>query len=867
MNSFLAPTTPEVTEREREHAASVRKLAGECMVLLKNDGTLPLKETGKLALYGNGARATCKGGTGSGDVYVRETVNIEEGLKREGFQVTTGDWLDRQDAASAAERKEYEAAIRRRAEEEGDPSRATLMMMVDPLLPVALAKITEEDVRKSDTSIAVYVLTRNSGEGKDRVDVPGDYELTEAEAESLRFLAEHYEHFILLLNIGGVIDTKIIRSIPGISAILLLGQLGNVTGLSAADALKGTVLPSGKLTDTWAENYGDYPSSATFGMNDKDVNDEYYTEGIYVGYRYFDTFGVKPAYPFGYGLNYTDFDISLKKVTVDGAKIGVTVDVTNTGKAYPGKEIVQVYVSAPAGKLDKPYQELRGFAKTRELRPGETQTLNITIRAASLASYCPKCASWILEAGDYVIRVGTDSRNTYVAAVITLDQTVATEKLKNLFADPDGAFEELRAPEACPAAVEAPFKLRLAAADIETVTASYAPDAPALPPYTGSGVLRFDEVAEGRASLDAFIAQLSEEELIRLCVGNAASFKNPTEAIGNAARFLPGAAGETTDSLLEKYGLGVMELCDGPAGLRLSPVYLETPEGEAVALFRFGVEIDSSDLKGVKHYQYTTAIPIATSLACSWNLEVLAACGDIVGREMEELGATLWLAPGMNIHRNPLCGRNFEYYSEDPLLTGKCAAADTLGVQKHPGVGTTIKHFLANNQEDNRTFTNSHIHERAVREIYVRGFQIAVRESQPMSLMSSYNLVNGVHAANYTDSLRYLLRDEWGFEGMVMTDWLTTAQLTSGFPAPPDRKYPPSDPAICVKACNDLIEPGLQTDLEGILEGLRNGVITRSDLEACAEHILRLMLRTHLYSGKSYYEEVKTETITFAQEA
>ena len=867
MNRFLAPTTPEVTERERENAARVRRLAGECMVLLKNDGTLPLKETGRLALYGNGARATCKGGTGSGDVYVRETVTIEEGLKREGFQVTTGDWLDRQDAAAAEERREYEAAIRRRAEAEGDPSRAPLLMMVDPLRPVALAEITEEDVSKSGTSTAVYVLTRNSGEGKDRVDVPGDYELTEAEAASLRFLAEHYAHFIILLNIGGVIDTKIIRSLPGVSAILLLGQLGNVTGLSAADVLKGTVLPSGKLTDTWAENYGDYPSSAGFGMNDNDVNDEYYTEGIYVGYRYFDTFGVTPAYPFGFGMNYTDFALSLRKVTVDGAKIGVSVDVTNTGKIFPGKEVVQVYVSAPAGKLDKPYQELRAFAKTRELQPGETQTLNLVIRAESLASYCPKCAAWILEAGDYVIRVGADSRNTAVAAVISLDQTVATEKVRNLFADPDGAFEALRTPDVCPASVEAPFRLRLSAADIETVTASYAPDAPALPAYTGSGVLRFDEVAEGRADLGAFIAQLEDEELIQLCVGNASSFKSHTEAIGNAARLLPGAAGETTDKLCEKYGLRVMELCDGPAGLRLAPVYLETPEGEAVALFRFGVEINRPDLTGVKHYQYTTAIPIATSLASSWNPEVLAACGDIVGREMEEFGATLWLAPGMNIHRNPLCGRNFEYYSEDPLLSGKCAAADTLGVQKHPGVGTTIKHFLANNQEDNRTFTNSHIHERAVREIYARGFQIAVRESQPMSLMSSYNLVNGVHAANYVDSLRYLLRDEWGFEGMVMTDWLTTAQITPDFPAPPDRKYPPSDPAICIKARNDLIEPGLHTDCEGIMAGLRDGVITRSDLEACVEHILRLMLRTHLYSSRSYYEEVKTEIITFDQEA
>ena len=863
MDRFSAPTTPEITERERDHAQRVRQLAGECMVLLKNDGSLPLGSVKKLALYGNGARATCKGGTGSGDVYVRETVSVEKGLEQAGIEVTTKAWLDRQDDAVAAERKAYEAAILQQAVAEGDPCRAQVLMMMQPLCPVAMADVTEEDVKNSDTAAAIYVLTRNSGEGKDRRDLPGEYELTEAEIRTIAFLAARYATFAVLLNVGGVVDTKALRGIEGVNAILLMGQLGNASGHIVADVLRGVSLPSGKLTDTWAENYADYPSSATFSSNDGDTNDEYYTEGIFVGYRYFDTFGVKPAYPFGFGLTYTDFALSVTDVRVRKTRIEIDVEVTNVGKRFPGKEVVQVYASAPAGKLPKPYQELRAFAKTRELAPGEKQTLTLRIEAASLASYCAECSCWLLEAGEYVLRVGNSSRNTVAAAVITLDQDVVTCKVRNLFYDPAGPVAEIRPPVAPAPAAEAPFRLFLSAADFETKTVAYAPDARPLPPSTADHRLRFDEVVNGAVSLSAFIADLDAEELAYLCVGNAVDKEGFQEVIGNAAKYLPGSAGETTDKLYESRGLEVMELCDGPAGLRLAPVYVETPNGRAVSLSHFGMDLEGEAPEGVKHYQYLTAIPIATTLASSWNMALIEACGDIVGREMESFGATLWLAPGMNIHRNPLCGRNFEYYSEDPLLSGKCAAADTRGVQRHPGVGTTVKHFLANNQEDNRLFTNSHISERTIREIYVRAFEIAVREAQPMSLMTSYNLVNGVHSANNEDALRYLLRDEWGFEGMVMTDWLTTADMTAQFAAMGPLKYRESDPALCVKAQNDLIEPGMMTDYTRILEGLGEGLITRAHLEVCAGHLLKLMLRTHLCCQNSYYDTVTTEIVSF----
>lgn len=871
MSGFLAPTSPEITQREIRNQARVRAIAGDCMVLLKNDGALPLKQKGRIALYGNGARATVKGGTGSGDVYVRETVSVEEGLRREGFVVTTGEWLDRQERAAAEERKAYEQSVIDAAVAAGQTEEyARMMMILNPMTPRALADITQDDVRNSLTDTAVYVLARNSGEGRDRSAEPGDYELSGAEVSNLRFLAAQYEKLIVLLNIGGVIDTKPLREIPGISAVVLTGQMGNITGLTVADLLTGRAIPSGKLTDTWAENYADYPSSGVFSHNDGDVSDEYYTEGIFVGYRYFDTFGVRPAYAFGFGLSYTSFSLDTEAVKTEGTDILLHLRVRNTGSEYAGREVAQVYVSAPSERIPKPWQELRGFAKTRLLQPGEEETLCIRLHAASLASFCPKCSAWVLEAGDYILRVGNSSRNTRVAAVVRLPETVITEKVQPLFRDPDPSLEEIvppRSERTSPeedAEIASVPKLTMDPSAFVLKEHSYASLPEVLKKKTDR-LIPFDDVAGGKAELDDFIAQLSDEELAYLMVGNSVDNVGFNSVLGAAAKTLPGAAGETTGKLEQKYGLKQMELCDGPAGLRLTPEYIEKPDGTAVGLGGMSFGGDKA-AEGIRHYQYLTAIPIAMTLASSWDLNLIASMGDLVGSEMEQFGATLWLAPGMNIHRNPLCGRNFEYYSEDPLLAGKCAAADTLGVQKHPGYGTTVKHFLANNQEDNRMFTNSHISERAIREIYARNFQITVEEAQPMSLMTSYNLVNGIHAANNEDSVTRLLRDEWGFRGMVMTDWLTTSDLSFMMAAGAAQKYGKSDAALCVKAQNDLIEPGEKPDFERILAGLREGVITRAHLERNARNILTLMLRCHLYAHQSYHFPIPGKCITFTCE-
>lgn len=431
MTQFYGTLTPEKTEREEKNMQLVRKGAGECMVLLENDGALPLKNTGKIALYGTGARHTIKGGTGSGDVNSREVINIEQGLVDAGFTITTNAWLDAYDKMLKTAKAAHQAEINRLAEENHQPP--FIIEFERPFKEPDLQAITEEDVKASDTDTAILVIARNSGEGADRWNKKGDYLLNDGEVKALEFLGAHYEKIIVLLNIGGVIDATVIKETAGLNAVLLTGQLGNSGGLSVADVLTGKQVPSGKLTDTWAKAYSDYPSSEGFSHNNGNIDDEYYTDGIYVGYRYFDTFGIEPQYCFGYGKGYTDFAIEEAKAAIEGSGVKVTAKVTNTGKEYAGKEVVQVYVSAPEDALEKPYQELKAYKKTALLAPGEAETVELTFALKDMASYSEKEAAWILEPGEYIIRVGNSSRTTHIAAVLTVDAEKKTEQLKNLF--------------------------------------------------------------------------------------------------------------------------------------------------------------------------------------------------------------------------------------------------------------------------------------------------------------------------------------------------------------------------------------------------------------------------------------------------
>ena len=546
--------SPEVQEFEKQHIAAVRRLAPECMVLLKNDGTLPLQEAGKLALYGSGARKTIKGGTGSGDVNVRHFVTVEEGLQNAGFTLTTGDWLDGYDQVVADARAAFYGALRKEADAAGVTGPHMMMYAMGKACP-------EPDYElplNGEGDTAVYVLARNSGEGADRKPEAGDIRLTPTEIRDILALKEQYEKFVLVLNVGGMVDLEPVKTV---GTVLLLGQLGSATGDALADVLLGRAYPSGKLTMTWAP-IEDYASTEGFG----DPNDTYYKEGIYVGYRYFDTIGYVPTYPFGYGMGYTTFAVEPKGISADASHISVTASVTNTGAAA-GKEVVQVYYSAPAGKLDKPYQELAGYAKTKELAPGESQEVTVTFATQSMASYCVECASYVMEAGTYLIRVGSSSRDTHIAGAVALDETKAVEKVKNICGD--SGFEDLK-PEWNPIAYEREADekdkaavIEIKAADLavrETVYQEEPEEIPAGP------CVRFEEVVNGTKSLDAFVAGLSDEQLAYLCIGAYKEAEDLMEVIGNASSTVAGAAGETTHQL-EDLGTPVLVMADGPAGL------------------------------------------------------------------------------------------------------------------------------------------------------------------------------------------------------------------------------------------------------------------------------------------------------------
>ena len=786
MTQIDALKTDEIQNDEIEYQEEVRRLAGECMVILENDGVLPLQAgTKKIALFGTGARHTIKGGTGSGDVNVRENISIAQGLERAGFKFVTEGWLDQYDRLYAD------------AQEAEQP------------------EITEADVKEADA--AIYVISRNSGEGKDRRAEKGDYYLSDRELQNIRFMTEHYKNCIVLLNVGGVIDLTSLKAIEGVQAIMLVGQTGNMGGYAVSDVLTAKTIPSGKLTDTWARSYEDYPSSATFSHRDGNLDDEYYSDGIYVGYRYFDTFGVMPLYCFGYGKSYTEFEIKTMNVTADEKQVQVEVEVTNIGDKYPGKEVVQVYYSAPDGIMEKPTQELAGFAKTKLLAPGEKDVVTITFATTDMASFDAYDAAWIMEEGEYTIRVGNSSRNTEAVAVIDLDEQVTTLQLKRLMRDTIAVRElhhmipifDIEFDFGVPAI---PFRIMLQAENFKKELVEYEVMRRTLMDKRKDEVLTLEDVKAGNATLDELTAQLTVEEMAELCVGTERK-NGDGNVIGSSSSCVPGAAGDTTSSLLETRKVPNLIQADGPAGLRL-----EIP---------------------------CTAIPIATTLAQSWDMDLIHRMGELVGEEMKQLHVDLWLAPGMNIHRNPLCGRNFEYYSEDPVLTGLCAATETKGVQSQKGKGTTIKHFAGNNQEDNRMFTNAHISERALREIYLKGFEIAVKTAQPYAIMTSYNLINGVHSANNYDMLQNIARDEWGFEGLVMTDWYTSQDTTEMGMVSPSGKYSHSSSVQCIKAGNDLQMPGCQQNVDDIVEAVNEGKeITKADLQRCAKHILSVALKT-----------------------
>lgn len=807
-----ASFTPDVNQREKDNLQIAYQAACEGMVLLKNDGALPFK-TKKIAVYGPGASMTIKGGTGSGEVNERHSVTILEGLEDRGFEVTTKAWIEQFEKDYAIAEAAYKVEKRKRVNILNIGS--LMQMMLDDFRAPIGAPLTDADVAASDTDSCIYVVRRQAGEGGDRKAEKGDMFLTDEEREAIRFCAEKYEHFLLVINCGSAIDMAFAQEIPGINAILYLCQLGTECGHAFADVISGAVSPSGKLSDTWAKQYSDIPFSDEYSYLNGNLNEEYYKEGIYVGYRYFDSFGVEPAYPFGFGLSYADFTVQSGGVAAEGSKVAVKAVVSNVGEAFSGKEVAQLYVSAPNGKLHKEYQSLAAFGKTKILSPGEKQTLELSFDIRNLASYREEDSCYVLEAGSYILRLGNSSRNTVVIGTLELAQEVAVSRHAAV-CPVQAPVEELKAEHFEFGAIsEGVPHIEVAADSIQTLEYSYEPPAVC-----------------GDERVQTFLKTLTVKEMVEIVVG--------VGMFATDNRFnLPGSVGNTTSKFWDR-GLVNVALCDGPAGLRIQKRSALTKKGKIKpidmamsvmdAFPDFFKKLMTGDPeKDTVLYQYTTAFPVANALAQTWNTELLEQIGYAIYREMKEYGCTYWLAPALNIHRNPLCGRNFEYYSEDPRLSGAIAAAITRGVQQEPGFYVTAKHFACNNQEDNRTGVSSNLNERTLREIYLRGFEICVREGGAKSIMTSYNKVNGVYAPNSHDLCTKLLRNEWGFDGVVMTDWFSTnkGQASS---------------AVAMKAGNDLIMPGGSYHKKELLEGIQKGLATEEDLRRCCSNVIRSIL-------------------------
>ena len=804
-----------LNDYEIDHLAAIRPGLAECAVLLRRNGDFPLKEPCPLALYGSGARHTVKGGTGSGEVNSRFFVTAEQGLREAGFSITTNTWLDGYDAVLAAAERQFLRDVKARARERHTLAVVEGMGAVMPAPEYDLALAGAGDT-------AVYVLSRICGEGNDRRLEKGDLLLSDTERREILALRKQYAKFLLVLNVGGPVD---LSDVPEVENVLLLSQLGVETGRVLADLLLGRAYPSGKLTTTWAAAQ-DLPAIGDFGGRDETR----YREGVYMGYRYFDTVGKRALFPFGFGLGYTDFSFSPGAVSLAGETVSVPVTVKNTG-AFPGKETVQVYVSVPWGQLDQPYQTLAGFQKSRELAPGEQETLTVTFSLRDLSSFDTERAAYVLEAGDYVVRAGVSSVDTVPCAVLRLGETIPVRQVKNLLGAPDFADWRPERPRTEPLPAQTPV-LPVDAGAIARETVSY----------------------ESPEEIDEAARTLSDEDLALLNIGAFDPRGGILSVIGNAAFSVAGAAGETCGKLRQR-GIPPVVMADGPAGLRIAPEIARDESGvyslgpsmpESISQFlppaltgllRLLQKKPGRD--AVRSEQYCTAIPIGTALAQSWNPDFARLCGDVVGSELERFGVHLWLAPALNLHRDPRCGRNFEYFSEDPLVSGVFAAALTESVQAHPGRGVTIKHFAANNQETNRYYSNSQVSQRALRELYLRGFEICIRAAQPLALMTSYNLLNGEHTAQRRDLIEDVLRREFGFRGLVMTDWVTavgTMDKSGAHGGPEAWKV--------AAAGGDLFMPGSPGDYRNVRRALRDGRLSRRQLERNVTRLLRLIRQT-----------------------
>ena len=766
-----------------KYLETAAKMVSEGIVMLKNENNaLPLDTDKEVAVFGRIQFHYYKSGTGSGGmVNVSKVVNILDGLMDNGVKVNEKllDTYRKWDKENPFDLGEGWG---------GEPWSQKEMPLDEGLV--------KETAKSCET--AIVIIGRTAGEEQDNKLEAGSYLLSGDEIEMLRSVRENLKKVVLLLNVGNIIDmTDINRIAP--DAVLYVWQGGMTGGKGTADVLTGKVSPSGKLPDTIAYKVSDYPSDANFG---REENRDIYAEDIYVGYRYFETFAKdKVLYPFGFGLSYTEFEIKTENAEITEGAVKLSVSVKNIG-SYKGKEVIEVYCEAPQGRLGKAARVLCGFEKTRELAPQEEQLVEIEVDIAKLASYDDSGVTgnkscYVLEAGEYKFYVGSDVRSAEYACSFEQGETFVTESLTQALA-PVESFERIK-----PVCEDGAFSIGREAVPVSEVdeNARHLEKLPKEIAYTGDKGIKLWDVKNGKNTMDEFIAQLSDYDLS--CIIRGEGMGSPRVTAGTASAF--GGVSENLN------GFGIPAGCcsDGPSGMRLDC--------------------------GTKAF----SLPNGTMIASSFNKELTRELFALMGLEMAANKVDCLLGPGMNIHRHPLNGRNFEYFSEDPFLTGKMAAAELKGMAG-AGVTGTIKHFCANNRETNRHFIDSVVSERALREIYLRGFEIAVKEGEASSVMTTYGRVNGLWTAGNFDLDTVILREEWGFKGFTMTDWWANINVRG---KEPDK----TDFAAMARAQNDvyMVCPDGEKNDDNTLVALENGSIERCELQRNAANICGFLLHTN----------------------
>lgn len=840
-----------------------KELAAEGIVMLKNaNNLLPLKEGTPIAVFGRAQIDTIIGGSGSGATSSSETTLITDELIKAGLKP------DSRLETFYRNSLEEERKTSPTQEEERESFKELLFSgLIYEIFgkykaPGSEFTVPDDLISEIPSSMTAFlVIGRGSGGEECDRRIEDDYYLTASEKELLHKVASHFSQVVVILNINGNIDLKLITSYPSISSILFLGTAGEQGGVALAEIVTGRVSPSGKLSSTIACSYVDYPSSELF-FTDKDRPETIltyesfglsseenkstgfkkspvalYKEGIYVGYRYFDTFQIPVLFPFGYGLSYADFCIENTLVYREEENLFINVKVTNQSNHYSGKEVVQLYVSAPSHRLEKPYQELLTYIKTGELEPNESEEITLSFPMEDMASYDEETASYILEKGLYYIRLGNSSRNTRIIGYVQVSEDIVTKKLTNKLGLPSQNKDKLKflsnagvTPYSYTGEEEekqtAPCLLLL---DHTNFTASKTAYCHGLSENPSANVTEesrnksytLKDVRDGLISLEALVDSFSVEELAVLLngYGSGLPFGGMGGKYSSTIQYEDGSdIGTTThpagfpgyiSPAFTKYGIPSVFYKDGPAGVS------------------------------------KTAWPTGISMACTFNRELLKDFGKACAMESKELHVDSWLAPGINIQRNPIGGRNFEYYSEDPRHTGMCGLSIAIGAGD-TGVTTCPKHFALNEQETYRRGStknsfdtlDSIVEERAAREIYLKPFEMVIKNSRVSTIMTSFNKINGIFAAGNKELCEGILREEWGYEGIVVTDWGDMDIVVDG--------------ADAIAAGNDVIMPGGPPVIKQVLSGYKEGRVTLSELKKSTVRFLRFVMSTN--SCKEYWE-------------